>query len=909
MHRKSVILAAVGVAIVLAVVLVLRLLSGVLVDYWWFGELGQTAVFTRILWTKVWMWLAGCAVGFGAVALCIWLVSRGIPSEQATFYRWGRWTIRVPSMRRFGMLACWGIAGFSGIVGGGLAVALWHRVLLFMHRVPFGVADPIFENDIGFYVFTYPLLSTLQPMLQVLAWVCLVVTATLHFTAGAVTVNSIEQMPRQTFSHLGRIVAVIFVISAAGYFLDRYGLLYSQAGTVYGAGYSDVRARLPGLWVMVAASLAAAAVFFSVRSSRHLRRAIVAVAAWFSCAVVFLLFIPSVVQSVRVEPNELELERPFIAHGIEMTRMAYGLDAVRQESYPVRDDLTLEDILAEEATIDNVRLWDRRPLHVIFQQLQAIRPYYEFTNVAVDRYLLEDGYTQMMLALRELNHDALPAPAQTWVNRRLQFTHGYAGTASPVNRHTEEGMPDFLMRDIPVEAPEGMELARPQVYYGLRSGDYVFTNTRTDEFHYAAEGENVYTRYEGTGGVPVSGLFRKILLAMHLRDMNILLSDDLVDGSRIMYRRLVQDRVQELAPYLRLDSDPYAVVHDGGLVWIQDAYTTSRYFPYSDPTPLGGIGRINYMRNSVKAVVDAYNGSVTLYMADPDDPLIQAYDRMFPGLYRPMEQMPEGLRRHVRYPRDIFNVQAGKYRAFHVQDPRVFYNREDLWEIPVEQYRGREQPVESYYVTMRLPDSEEAEFLLMLPFTPRGRPNMISWLAARCDGERYGDLVVFMFPRGRTIHGPNQVEAFIDQDPLISQQITLWGQRGSEVIRGNLLVIPVAGGVLYVEPLFIQADSPAVPQIRRIITAFGGRVAMAESLEASLEALFARPVAEAPDEAPALPAEVPLTRSAELLRQAMEHYDAAQVALQEYGRRMEQLRTALQQLEETLEPAEEGLQP
>ncbi|MFO7959281.1 MAG: UPF0182 family protein [Candidatus Brocadiia bacterium] len=902
MQRKSLILAIVGVVLVLGTVLVFRLLSGLLVDYWWFRAVDHGVVFTRILWTKVWMWLLGCAVAFGAVAFCVWFTRRRIPREEATFYRWGRWTFRVPSMRRFVALACWGIAGFSGVVGGGLAVALWHRMLLFLNRVPFGVADPIYENDVGFYVFTLPLLSTLQPMFQVLAWVCLGVTGLLYFSAGAFTVESLEEVPRRAFAHLSRIVGVIFLITAAGYFLDRYELLYGQTGAAFGAGYTDVKARLPGIWVMLVASLAVAGVFFSVTSARHVRRMVVAVAGWFGCAVIFLLMVPSFVQSVRVEPNELELEREFIGYAIEMSRRGYGLDGVEELDYPVREDLELEEILAEEATVSNIRVWDKRPLYETYQQIQAFRPYYEFTNIAVDRYDLEEGYTQTMMSLRELNQDSLGTAAQTWVNRRLQYTHGYGACASSVNRHTEEGLPSLLMRDIPPTAPPGMELTRPQIYYGLRTDSYVFTKTRTDEFDYPKGAENAYTRYEGAGGVGVSGFFRKILFAMHFNDMKVLLSDDLTEGSRVMYNRLVQQRVQRVAPYLRLDRDPYAVVHDGRLLWIQDCYTTSRFYPYSEPTMVGRGAQLNYMRNSVKAVVDAYDGSVTLYVADDEDPLIRAYESIFPGIYRPMEQMPEGLRAHVRYPQDFFAVQANKYRTFHMRDARVFYNQEDVWEVPMEQYRGRERPVESYYVTMRLPDNGEAEFILMMPFTPEGRQNMISWLAARCDGEHYGKLVVFMFPKQKLVYGPSQVEARIDQDPVISRQLSLWGQRGSEVLRGNLLVIPVAGGLLYVEPLFIQAEAAAVPQLRRVITAYGERVAMRENLNAALRALFARepPTAE-PGEATGAPYGPLPTAAADILEEALGHYEAAQQALRDgdwqgYGRRMEQMKAALDRL-------------
>ncbi|MFO8008720.1 MAG: UPF0182 family protein [Candidatus Brocadiia bacterium] len=896
--------ALVATAALFAVIIGLQALPGLLVDYWWFRALDHGPVFTRMLFTKFWLWCLGFVVAFFGAATGLILALRRTGDQEAMFYRWGRWTIRLPSVRRFAGIFGWVVAVLAGLVGGGSAAALWHRVLLLLNRVPFEAQDPIFHNNVGFYVFVFPVVTLLVPLFQVLAWVSLGLAGLVYFASGAFAVERVEDFPARPFRHMAGTVGVIFLLTAGAYFLQRYDLLYSRTGVVFGAGHTDVKVRLIGYWVMTAASVVAAAVFFSARAVKDYKRLIGAVAGWAALAVVCLVLLPPAVQSLRVEPNELELERPYLENAISQTLNAYGLREVAGVPYSVREDVSYADLQAEQDTISNIRVWDKGPLSEIYRQKQGLRAYYDFPGIAVDRYLLGGSVVQMMLSPRELRWELLPDQAQTWVNLRLQYTHGYGVCASPVNERTEEGFPVLLVRDIPPVAPEGMELGRPQVYYGQFTRDYVFVNTRAEEFDYPKGAENRYTRYDGRGGVEASGFVAKLMFALHFADMKVILSDDLVEGSRLMYRRTIGERVQHLAPYLTMDSDPYAVIHDGRVYWIQDAYTTSRHYPYSEPAQGGDF---NYIRNSVKAVVDAYHGSVNLYVADPDDPLIQAYQSIFPGLYSPLSEMPDGLRRHIRYPRDLFDIQADKYRKYHMQDPRVFYNQEDLWEVPMEFYRGRHRPVRSYFITMRLPDGERAEFILMLPFTPQGKDNMIAWLAARCDGEHYGELTAFIFPKGKVVYGPKQVEARIDQDPDISQQLTLWSQRGSEVIRGNLLVIPVAGGILYVEPLYIQAETGAVPQLRRIITADGERVSMRPTLSESLAGLFEGVAPTAPPEQPAkptVPAAVPEAR--ELHRQVQERYNAAQKAQRagdwaEYGRQMEQMEEVLDELGKLLE--------
>lgn len=905
MKNRRLVAAVVVVCAVLALFGLFRLLCGILADYWWFRSVGFPSVYTRILLTKVLLWAVGFCLGFGVTAVGFVVARRIAGPTPVIAYARGPWILPLLGMRKILLLACWTVAVLVGLVTGGATAAIWYRALLFLNRVPFGAVDPVFHNDVGFYVFVYPLAVYVRNLLQVLVWVSLAAAALYYLATGMLTVSMPALLPRRVFSHLSKMAGVAFLLLAGGYFLDRYGLLYSTRGFAFGAGYTDIHARLPACWIMVAVSLAVAVTFFLVRSVARLKLMGVAVGVWFGCLVVFQGLVPPFLQWSRARPNELQLEEPYITNTIEQTRKAYKLDGVKEVPYPVAEGLTYEAVLANPATVDNVRLWDWRPLRQTYKQIQEIRQYYDFSDVDVDRYDLERGYTQTLISLRELDHAKLEG--RSWVNLRLQYTHGYGLCLSPTNECTENGLPVLLVKDIPPETPPGLDLDRPEIYYGEKTEDYVFVSTDEEEFDYPMGDKNRFVRYAGKGGVEVASAWRKLVFAYYFQDMMILLNEDLVPGSRVMYHRLIPERVHRVAPYLMLDGDAYPVIYGGRIYWIQDAYTTSRFYPYSEPSRLGGL---NYIRNSVKAVVDAYDGSMTFYVADEDDPLIQANQRAFPGVYVPMSEMPEGLRAHIRYPEGLFNIQTDKFATFHMRDPQVFYNKEDVWDVPSESYGDQPVRMESYYIIMRLPESERAEFIVMLPFTPRRKPNMIAWLVGRCDGQHYGQLLAYRFPKGKVIYGPSQVEGYIDQDSEISQQLTLWGQRGSNVIRGNLLVIPIAGGILYVEPLYIQAETEAVPQLKRVITAFGERVAMAPTLAASLEKLLVgrAPVAAEPAAAEIIPVPAPLDRDIELLLQeALGHYENAQQALRkpdwpEYGEQMMQMRAKLEQLRTKLSP-------
>ena len=913
-RRHAVAIAAVAAAAA-ALIMLLRVLPGLLVDYWWFDALRQAGVFRRVLVAKVLLWVVGFGVAGGGCASGF-LIARRISGPMLwAEQRWGGFQVPLVAAHRLIYGLCWAGAAAVGLAGGAALASSWHRVLLFLNRVPFGVADPIFGNDVGFYVFVLPLLVILRRMLLALVWTSFAGAAAWYAATGVFAAANLSLVPGRVFAHLSRTIGAAFVLIAAGRFLGRYGLLYSRQGASFGAGYADLHARLPAQWLMIVVSLAVAAAFFRAASPAKVRSLLVSLGVWMGCMVVADGLAPSLLQALVVTPNELRLEEPYIQNTIDATLRAYGLDAVEEVEYPVIEELNYDKVVADTMTMSNVRLWDWRPLRDTYQQIQAIRSYYDFNDVDVDRYDLERGPTEVLLSVRELNPAKLTPEAQTWVNLRLKYTHGYGLCMSPANAQTEEGLPVLTIKDLPPVTPQGIRLDQPQVYYGESTSEPVFVNTGEEEFDYPVGRSNAWTRYGGKGGVRMDSLWRKLLFAIELGDPKVLLSGELPAGSRVMYRRRVTERISRLAPYLLLDRDPYPVIYDGRIVWIQDAYTHTALYPYSDPT---GGSDLNYIRNSVKVVVDAYDGAVSFYVADQADPLIRAYQRMFPGLYKPMGEMPDALRRHVRYPVDLFDIQVAKYSVFHMRTARVLYAQEDPWDVALEKYGGREQRVESYYVLMRLPKGERAEFLLMLPFTPKGRKNMVAWLAGRCDGENYGKLVAYVFPKGKNVAGPLQIEDYIDQDPGISQQLTLWNQGGSDVVRGNLLVIPIAGGLLYVEPLYIRAEAGGIPQLKRVITATasqdiaaaGRRVAMAPTLAESLRKLFGEEPLQPGQAAPSVRAG-PLLDAASLaraaLQRALDRYEQAQQALRDadwagYGRRMKQMREALDELARALPP-------
>ncbi|MBA7545944.1 hypothetical protein ES705_38326 [subsurface metagenome] len=598
-------------------------------------------------------------------------------------------------------------------------------------------------------------------------------------------------------------------------------------------------------------------------------------------------------------PNEGTKERPYILNNIESTRIAYGLDKIKEEEFPVKEEISFEDIEKNDETIRNIRLWDWRPIKQTLKQIQAIRLYYDFNSVDVDRYYFNGNYQQVMVSPRELDKDKIPEQARTWVNEVLTYTHGYGVVVNPVNKISGEGLPELLIKDIPPVSSVNLAITRPEIYYGEITKGYVIVKTKAKEFDYPKGDENVYSTYAGNGGMPVSSPWRRILFSIKYSNMQILLTTNLTSDSRIMINRNIQERVKKVAPFLGYDKDPYMVISkEGKLFWIQDAYTISSNYPYS--TPVSG-GYFNYIRNSVKVVIDAYNGTMDFYIIDQKDPVVEVYNNIFPQLFKNFDQMPEDLKQHIRYPKDLFQVQAELYSTYHMTDPDVFYNKEDYWTIPNEIYAETEIKMEPYYIITKLPGHEREEFILMTPFTPSTKNNMIAWLAAKNDQPDYGNLIVYKFPKEKLIFGPMQIEARIDQNSEISQQLTLWGQKGSTVIRGNLLVIPIEESIIYVEPLYLRAEMGEIPELKRVIVSNGSDVVMGNDLEEALGKLFARTFEER---------EIVITGEEktlkDLIKEAARYYESAQEFAQEgnwsrYGEELQKLEQTLRLLQEASE--------
>jgi uncharacterized membrane protein (UPF0182 family) len=754
--------------------------------------------------------------------------------------------------------------------------AQWDTYLRFRYGGSFGVMDPLFKVDLGFYFFRLPFYELLQGGLIFLT------VAALALVSGVVLVELQQASMNNSFKirpSTGRHLAVLlFLLSATfgwGFYLDHYELVYSTLGVVYGAGYTAAHVTNVVLWGMVGLSVLACGLIALTAFRPRARLLAYGMGAYSLLYILGVLVLPQLVQAFVVRPSELSRETPYLKDYIAFTRNAYNLNAIQETAYPALTDLTPEVIARNQDTVQNIRLWDSRPLLQTYQQTQAIRLYYQFYNVDTDRYHLSDGYHQVMLSSRELASE-LPTQAQTWVNENLQFTHGYGLVMNFVSKTIGGGFPQYLSKDIPPVSPyQSLNTTQPAIYYGEVSPGYKIVSTGIKEFDYPKGNENVYTSYQGSGGIPLDGIWKRILFAWTQKDINILFTSYLTPQSKIQLWRGVQERVSQIAPFLLLDKDPYAVVSDGKLYWIQDAYTVSDRYPYSQPLPSGPAQGSNYIRNSVKIVVNMYNGSVSFYIMDPKDPVLDVYRRAFPGVFRNLGDLSADLKLHLRYPQDLFAIQAAEYSTFHMTDPQVFYNREDLWVAPEEKYDGAVNPMEPYYILMKLPGSTQMEYLIMTPFTPQKRDNMIAWLAARCDFPDYGKMLFYELPKEKLIYGPNQISAMIDQSTTISQQLTLWDQKGSGVIRGKLIVIPIENSFLYVVPLYLKAEGTNFPQLKRVIVATGDRVVMEPTLDESLSDLFEH--AATPAGAPPTGKQPPLAKAT--LDQARAELAQAQKAI------------------------------
>ena len=864
--------------------------KGIYTEWLWFDSLGFSSVYTTILATRLWLFAAGAFVFLMLLLANLFLARRLSPLTGDNVFI-GQGLVVVRRILDIGVLIS---ALFLSLIFGLVTSSQWEMVLRFANATNFNITEPLLGRDVAFYIFNLPLYNFIQGWLIWATIIILIFTATIYglnigFRRTAFTI-AIK-------GHLSILGAVIFFLIAWSYRLKIFDLLYSDRSVIFGAGYTDVHAQWLA-WRILIVIAVIAGVLLLISVLRHWRHSlIIPIGLWVASAIIFGSIYPAIVQRFQVEPNELARETPYIEHNIQLTRLAFGLDRIEEKDIPVEVAPSEQDIARNSATINNIRLWDYRPLKDTYNQIQSIRLYYDFNDIDVDRYQIEGNYRQVLLGARELSPEKLAAQAQTWINRRLQFTHGYGVAMSPTNEVTEQGLPNLWVKDVP---PVGMiEVTRPEIYFGEKTGDYVIVNTGVEEFDYPKGDTNVYTEYEAESGIKLNSFIRKLAFAWELDDINILISGELTAESQLLYRRNIQQRVQHIAPFLKLDSDPYMVINDGKLFWIQDAYTVSDRYPYSQPTTEG----INYIRNSVKVVISPYEGSVTFYLIDPEDAVVNTYAAIFPALFTPIEEMSESLRAHLRYPQDLFQVQVSVYQTYHMQDPRVFYNKEDLWTTPVETYADAERSMEPYYVIMRLPDEEQEEFVLMLPFTPTQKDNMITWLAARSDGDKYGKLIAYNFPKDKLIYGPRQIEARIDQDPTISSQLTLWGQKGSQVIRGNLLVIPIEQSILYIEPVYLKAERGQLPELKRVVVVSGDLIAMEPTLAQSLTAIYAGLSTEelpttAPPPTPRMPTE--LAKLAEL---AQEHYAKAQEHLKAgdwtgWGEELQKMEEVLNQLVE-----------
>lgn len=825
----------------------------------------------------------------------------------------------------------------AGVIIAAKGSVQWNIVLNFIYQQPFNSVDPILGRDIGFYVFSLPLYLLVQNGLLLIFFFSGLLTAmwylkdgVLQFVEDAGTAEGKPiSLPKINISsgakkHLLVLVAIIILLVAWGYYLKVFGLLYSTQGPAFGASYTDIHMRLLSFRILIFISVGWAVILFMEAFKPRGKFVWITGGIWFVSVFLFSMILPNAVQKFIVKPNELAKEAPYIAYNIDHTRRAYNLNEISETNFEVSERLGPGEIDRHQGTIRNIRIWDESPLLQTYRQIQSIRLYYDFHNVDVDRYLIDGQYRQVMLAARELVVNQLPPQANTWVNRHLTYTHGYGLATSPVNEVTAEGLPRLLIKDLPPQVDTDMGIKRPEIYYGEKTDDYILIKTRTKEFDYPKGDKNVYTTYKGKGGVLIDSFFRRLLYAIEFVDPQILFTNYLTPKSKILYNRRLNRRVTAIAPFLDYDKDPYLVASGGKLYWLMDAYTTSNMYPYSlrSYTHFKNKG-VNYIRNSVKITIDAYDGSVIFYGIDKEDPILATYSRIFPELFKPLEKMPEDLQRHIRYPKDLFELQVGIYKNYHMEDTQVFYNQEDLWQVPDEIYGDSRQPMKPYYIIIKLPEEEKEEFLLMLPFTPSKKDNMIGWLAARSDLPHYGKLLVYKLPKEKLVYGPMQIEARVDQQTDISRELSLWDQRGSRVIRGNMLAIPIGDTFVYIEPVYLEAKpeqekisdaggsqtrgfgrtnkerpgilrradkrhSAALPELKRVIAALGNHVVMEENLEEALGRLLDTRLSLSPSP----PSE---TREESNINQmsktALEHYNRAKAYLSRgdwagYGREL-----------------------
>jgi len=912
LHKGLKWLTSVAAIIIILFLLVARWGANLYVEWLWFQSLGYSNVFKTILLSELGLRFLVGVLTFIFIFVNLMLTRKTVLQRVNTrqyFENGDVITIHKSQLNkyltpRFLTVTYLAISSALAFFVSTAVTGDWVILQKFLHSTAFGYTDPIFHNNIGKYVFSLPFYQFIYQLVNWFIILAAFTVALVYF----LTETGQEGFGKLFSSisarlHLSFLAALFFLARAWGFRLEQYMLLYSDQGVVFGPGYTDIHARLLAYKALFIIAILIALVIIINLFLRRFKLILYSIGALFLASVILGGIYPSIIQNLVVKPNELNKEQPYIANSIKYTRLAYNLDNVEIKKFPAGKKLTAADIENNRDTIKNIRLWDWRPLQQTYAQLQEIRPYYELQNIDIDRYMINDTYRQVMLAARELDQEQLPRTAQTWINQRLKYTHGYGIAMSPVNEMTTEGLPEFFIKNIPPVEVIKKEVTQPEIYFGELTDNYIIVNTKAKEFDYPVGGnENAYTTYQGRNGVQMGGLFRRAIFALAFGDYKMLLATDVKNSSQILFYRNIHDRVPRLAPFLRYDSDPYIVLGDtGALYWMWDAYTVSDMYPYSQPFS----GRNNYIRNSVKIVVNAYTGQVDFYIADNKDPLIQTYAKIFPGVFKPLAEMPEDLQRHIRYPADLFSIQAEKYTVYHMTDTEVLYYQEDKWSLPTEKFFNEEVDMEPYYTIIRLPGEAKPEYVLILPFTPKNKTNMIGWMAARSDEPNYGKLIVYEFPKQELIYGPMQIEARIDQDTTISQQLTLWNQRGSSVIRGNLLVIPVKDALLYVEPLYLQAEQSKMPELRRVIVAHGDQVVMEPTLDIALHKIFGDEIDmdRTIKERPPVPGDNPPATLKDLINQANQLYNEAQARLKDgdwagYGEAIARLKDTLNTMSE-----------
>ncbi len=845
---------------------VARAVATFFTNYLWFDSVNLNSVWIKILLTKGALVGATSLLAFIFIFTNLRLAVRATPvmdifesfESQDPLSRFRAWT-----NERFLRYRLWGSIGLSLFLGAG-ASQLWEQVLLFLNQQSFGVTDPVFQADVSRYVFGLPLYRLFVSWgFQLVIFTSLIIV--LFFVAtGALQLRQgrLPEVSSGAKAHLSVLLAFIAILKAFAYRLDSMELLYSPRGKVFGASYTDVIAHLPALNLLILISLFGAVLLLVNIKRRGWLLPATAISLWLAVSIIVGGLVPAAIQRFRVVPDELNKELPYVENHIDYTRLAYGLDSIEEKSFAASPDLSQNDISNNKQTVDNIRLWDPTVLAETYSQLQEIRAYYALQEVDVDRYRINGELTQVMVAARELDQTNLPAVG--WVNERLQYTHGFGVVFSPANNVASQGQPDFYVKGVPATTTVAeLEVEQPRIYFGesADSVEYVVVNSLQDEVDYplSTEGQSVaYTNYSGDGGVGIGSFFRRFGFALRYSELNLLISNQLSDDSKLIMERNIVSRVKKAAPFLYTDNDPYLALIDGNLFWIIDMYTVSDKYPYAQPADTRRINEnsglpvnFNYLRNSVKAVVNAYDGTMNFYVVDENDPIMTAYNDIFPDLFSPKSEMSSELLDHIRYPEDLFTIQSDMYRDYHMTDPRVFYADEDPWVIPsdssttprVATLRGEFteigfKPMLPYYLLMSLPGETDLSYLIFQPFNPENRPNMQSFLVADADPENYGQLIDFRLPKGEFVDGPSQVATRINQDPDISQIFTLLDQQGSSVIKGNLFVVPINQSILYYQPIYLQGEQNPLPEFKFVVVVFQDRIIMSETLSEALASIF-----------------------------------------------------------------------